>query len=150
MWQRLKRVLWGRWAGEDERMRALEREVRRLRLEIEGDARKRARADELFDALADIALPVAHLNTQAHLLEVEGKPVRAGDVMAVVKQVIHCLEDRGLSLEGRIGETVAFDPQRHSPLSAEQELEPGQPVILRFVGVVFEGTILARAGVEKA
>ncbi len=152
----------------DERGLALAREAQSLRLELE--ERERAVAnlkeelerqrnsagahiDEAVQAqmerlLADAAAPVAQLLTQAHLLEVEGKPVQARDVLAVAKRLVRILEDNGLTLEGSVGETVPFDPNRHEPLSANASLKSGQPAVMRFVGVAYQGKLLRKAGVE--
>jgi molecular chaperone GrpE (heat shock protein) len=156
--------------GTDERALALEREVQSLRLEL--DERDRAvtnlseelerqrsgasaRVAEAVETqveqlLADAAAPVAQLRTQMHLLEAEGKPVQARDVLAVAKRLVRTLEDNGLGLEGSVGEAVPFDPNHHEPLSAGVALTPGQPVVLRFVGVVYRGKLLRKAGVEAA
>ena len=111
-----------------------------------------ARVDEAVQAqmerlLADAAAPVAQLLTQAHLLEVEGKPVQARDVLAVAKRLVRTLEDNGLTLEGSVGETTPFDPNRHEPLSADASPAEGQPVVVRFVGVAYQGKLLRKAGV---
>jgi molecular chaperone GrpE (heat shock protein) len=145
----------------------LDREVQGLRLELEErdrdivnlmDELMRTRAGTITRAaeavqaqveglLTDAATPVAQLLTQAHLLEVEGKPVQARDVLAVAKRLVRSLEDNGLVLEGSVGETVPFDPNRHEPLSADASLTPGQPVIVRFVGAAYQGKLLRKAGV---
>jgi molecular chaperone GrpE (heat shock protein) len=97
--------------------------------------------------LADAAGPVSQLLTQAHLLEVEGKPIPARDVLAVARRLLRLLEDEGLTPEGRVGETVAFDPNRHELLSGDIPLTPGQPAIVRIVGVACRGKILRKVGV---
>ncbi|MCI0464139.1 MAG: hypothetical protein L0Z62_44970 [Gemmataceae bacterium] len=95
--------------------------------------------------LTDSAGPVAQLLTQAHLLEVEGKPVQARDVLAVARRLVRLLEDEGLTPEGQVGSTVPFDPDRHEP--AGGELTAGQPVVVRFVGLTYRGKLLRKAGV---
>jgi molecular chaperone GrpE (heat shock protein) len=154
----------------DERLLELEREMQSLRLELkereqemtrlrEELGRQRsgasARVAESVQAqverlLTDAAAPAAQLLTQAHLLEVEGKPVQARDVLAVAKRLVRTLEDNGLTLEGSVGETVPFDPNRHESLSADASLKPGQPVTVRFVGVAYQGKLLRKADVEEA
>jgi hypothetical protein len=57
--------------------------------------------------MADVAAPVAQLFTQAHLLEVEGKPVQAKDALAVAKRLVRALEAvvvrfAGVSYRGRL------------------------------------------------
>jgi molecular chaperone GrpE (heat shock protein) len=95
--------------------------------------------------LADAAGPVAQLLTQAHLIDVEGKPVQARDVLAVARRLVRLLEDEGLLAEGQVGATVPFDPDRHEP--AGGELAPGQFAVVRFVGLTYRGRVLRKAGV---
>lgn len=154
----------------DESVAELEREAQSLRLELEerdrvvanlkGELeRQRGSASahvseavqvQVEGLLADVATPVAQLLTQAHLLEVEGQPVQARDVLAVAKRLVRTLEDNGLTLEGSVGESVPFDPDHHEPLSADAPLNPGQTVAVRFVGVAYRGKLLRKAGVEAA
>jgi molecular chaperone GrpE (heat shock protein) len=173
MWKRLVETFGKKPPAEaapDERVLALEREGQSLRLKLEeleqslaslkGELERQhssasARVAGAVQAqverlLADAAAPVAQLLTQAHLLEVEGKPVQAKDVLAVARRLVRTLEDSGLTLEGSIGQAVPFDPNRHEPLGAGGFPEPGQPVVVRFVGVAYQGKLLRKAGVEKA
>lgn len=136
-------------AERDKLTAQLKADLERLRRETEtrGAASLQAQFEKLF---ADVAAPVAQLQTQAHLLEVENRPVQARDVLAVAKRLARALEDNGLGFENRVGEQVAFDPNRHEPLTIGAALHPGQPVIIRFVGVTFRGKLLSKAGVETA
>lgn len=103
---------------------------------------------QLERVMIDAAAPVAQLLTQAHLLEAEGKAVQAKDVLAVAKRFIRALEDHGLTTEGTVGEAVAFDSNRHEPLSSSASINQGQQVITRFLGVSYRGKFLRKAGVE--
>ena len=153
----------------DERLLALEREAQGLRLELaerdrmvanlKGELERQrggesARVGEMMQTrmerlLTDVATPVAQLLTQKHLLEVDGKPVQAKDILVVASRLVRALEDEGLTLECSVGETVSFDPNRHEPLSTHAALTPGQQVVVRFVGVAYQGKLLRKAGVEK-
>jgi molecular chaperone GrpE (heat shock protein) len=125
---------------------ALTADLERLR-RGEGERVAAAVRAERERLLADAAAPVAQLLTQAHLLEVEGKPLQARDVLAVARRLVRLLEDEGLTPEGRIGEAVAFDPDRHEPLGGDFAPRPGQPVVVRLVGVSWQGRVLCKAGV---
>lgn len=167
-----------RWFGEpaqegqvveDERVMTLEREAQGLRLDLQEKERavanltselERLRSSEVArineaaqaqmeQLLTDLASPVAQLLTQAHLLEVEGKPVQVKDVLTVARRLVRVLEDEGLTLEGKVGETVSFDPNHHEPLSGNISLTSGQNVVIRFVGITLQGKVLRKAGVEK-
>src|SRR5262245_43602205 len=94
---------------------ALKGDLERLR-RGEGGRIEEAVRDHQDHFLAEAAAPAAQLLTQAHLLEVEGKPVQARDVLALARRLIRLLEDEGLTAEGRVGDTVLFDPNRHEPL----------------------------------
>ncbi len=125
---------------------ALRADLERLRRREEERASTAVRA-ERERLLTEAAAPVAQLLTQAHLLEVEGKPVQARDVLTVARRLIRFLEDEGLAVEGRVGEAVAFDPARHEPLGADFTPAPGQPAVVRLVGVAWRGKVLRKAGV---
>lgn len=149
---------------------ALEREVQTLRLDLDEKDRAIARLQADLDRqrdgadaqveqvaqarmerlFADVAAPVAQLLTQAHLVEVEGRPVQARDILSVARRLVRALEDQGLTLEESVGESAPFDPARHEPLSAHNDLQPGQPALVRFVGVAYRGRRLRKAGVERA
>jgi molecular chaperone GrpE (heat shock protein) len=153
----------------DERLLALEREAQDLRLELEERDRlvsnlreelERQRGGtsirvtesvqaQIEQLLSEAAAPAAQLLTQAHLLEVDGRPVQARDILTVAKRLVRTLEDHGLTPEGSVGQTVPFDPDRHEPLSADAYPDPGQPVVVRFVGVAYRGKLLRKAGIEQ-
>jgi hypothetical protein len=164
----LDRLL-GRSNGADaEGLLALRREAQGLRLQLEERSRQLAalqkvrerqqageetRAAEAVQTkverlLAEAAGPVTQLLTQAHLLEAEGKPVQARDVLAVARRLVRVLEEEGLTLDGRPGERAAFDPNRHAPLAGEVPAS-GAVVVVRFAGVGYQGCVLRKAGVEK-
>ena len=132
-----------------------ERSIANLKSELERQrSGENARITEAVQTaierlITDVAAPVAQLLTQAHLLEIEGKPVQAKDVLSVAKRLVRALEDEGLKLESSVGETVRFDPNRHDPLGSAA-ISPGQSVVVRIIGVTYCGKRLRKAGVEKS
>lgn len=156
------------FAGE--RVLTLEREIQSLRLELEEGSQvtanlkrelERQRGTEgtrLTEAvraqverlLTDLASPVAQLLTQAHLLDVDGKPIQAKDVLTVAKRLVRTLEDSGFTVEGCMGEAIPFDPNRHEPLSANVSLVPGEKVVVKFVGASYHGKVIKKAGVARS
>jgi molecular chaperone GrpE (heat shock protein) len=130
----------------DRALAALKGELERLR-RGEGERVAAAARVEWERLLAAAAAPVAQLLTQAHLLEAEGKPVQARDVLAVARRLVRLLEDEGLAAEGRVGEAVAFDPDRHEPLGGDFRPQRGEPAVVRVLGVSWRGRVLQRAGV---
>jgi molecular chaperone GrpE (heat shock protein) len=126
------------------------RTTEKLKLELErqrGGESARLAAAQVEKLLSDVATPISQLLTQTHLLKVEGRPVQASDVLAIAARLVRALEDHGLTIEGAIGQSVAFDPNHHEPLSIEEELQPGQEVVIRMVGLAYRGKLLRRAGV---
>jgi molecular chaperone GrpE (heat shock protein) len=159
--------LWQKPQTDDEQRLTLERELQNLRLELtERDQKlanlkqelERQRSSEnsrinaaiqreIEQLLSDVASPVSQLLTQAHLLEVESNPVQAKDILTVVKRLIRTLEDKGLTITGKIGETIPFDPNYHQPLSSNTDLAVGTPVVIKIVGVSYQGKIIKKATV---
>ena len=152
---------------KDEQVLTFKREVQSLRLELaernqlvdklkqELERQRNSESDRLTTTvqtqvehlLSDAAAPVTQLLTQAHLLS-QGKPVQAKDVLAIAKRLIGVLEDNGLTLTGNVGETVSFDSNLHDPLSASTSLTLENPVVVKFVGVSYQGKVIRKAGVE--
>jgi len=156
-------------AARAARLLEAERQVQELRLE--GEERERqaagvraqlerarqgqeARVAEAVEVrieqlLSQAAAPAAQLMVQSHLLTAEGKPVEARDVLVVAKRLVSTLAEAGLAFEGAVGETAAYDPDRHEPLGGPA-LRPGQAVVVRIPGCSFHARLLRRAGVEGA
>lgn len=150
-----------------ERVIVLEKEVQKLSLELderdrlianlttESERRKSSSTAYVTEAvraqleqlLTDAAAPVSQLITQAYLMEVESRSVQAKDILAVANHLVRILQDSGLTLEGSVGQIVSFDPNYHDPLSTNTSLKKGRSVMIRFVGVGYQGKLLRRAGV---
>ena len=135
-------------------LKAKEETIQRLKQEIE---RLRARQEQFSaesagvrfeELLRTIAPPAAQLITQADLIESQGKPVQAKDVLAVAQRMLRALERQGMAVEGRVGSQEKFNPARHQPLNAALELLEDQMVTIRFVGISYQGKIISKAIVE--
>src|SRR5436190_18008659 len=142
----------GTAADADERLLALAREAQGLRLQLQEHASRltalREECDRLREGeearvaeavrgrleglLTEAAGPVAQLLTQAHLAEVEHKPVQVRDELAVARRLVRVLEAEGMTLEGQVGAQATYDPDCHAPLGGDT-IAPGQPVVIRFV-----------------
>lgn len=133
-------------AERDETIARLRGELERHQRLTNASVADRTRA-QVEQLASGIAVPLSQLFTQIHLLG-EGQSVRPQDLSTVAQRLIVALADNGLALEGQIGEAVPFDPNRHEPLSADQAPRPGQSVVIRFPGVVYEGRLLHKASVE--
>lgn len=170
VWRRLR---WRprRDGGPDsERVLGLESELRLLRLEAaererslhraQADlARERERARDQGDeaARADvqrllgaIATPVVQLVTLAHLRDTAAAEARAGDALDIGMRLVRGLEDCGVQTSGAVGDDEPFDPGRHDPLSGTTMPRPGERAVVRFVGLVYRGRTVRKAGVEAA
>jgi len=152
---------------DSEKLLTLERERQNLHLELrernqliaqlkqqlehqrhsENDNISSAIHHQIEQLLTDTAAPVTQLLTQAHLLE-EGKPVQAKDVLLVAKRLIRALEDNGLTIFNQVGETVSFDSNLHEPLSASTSIPPETEVVVKFVGISYQGKVIHKAGIE--
>ena len=134
----------------EERQRTIEhlrQEVERLRSR-EAQMVEETTNTRLEGLVSDLAGPAAQILTQADLLENQGKPVQARDVIAVARRMLRALERQGVSFEGTIGQQVAFDPNRHTPIGSNGTPQAGQMVTLRFSGVVYRGRIIHKGVVE--
>lgn len=135
-------------------LEAAQRALNALTIEMEmlrarqGEQVRESAGTQLEAVLKDAAGPSAQLITQAYLLEQQGKPVQARDILNVARRLLRALEKHGLTIEGQPGDSVAYDPDRHTPLSADSSLHPGQPVTVRIPGASLSGKVLARAAVE--
>jgi molecular chaperone GrpE (heat shock protein) len=147
---------------------ALQKEVQALRIEIETREdnianlkqeieRLRLRQDQLITETVaarlsglfnDVAAPSSQILTQADLLERQGKPVQARDVLAVARRMVRALERYGVAFVGQVGEQVPFDPNLQTLINGAALPQPGQPVTVRFAGVTYQGKILYKAIVE--
>jgi hypothetical protein len=95
-----------------------------------------------------IGASLAQLMTQAHLHRTGTVQVRVDDVVAVGTRLMRSLRAAGVDTLGELGEEVAFDPDRHDPLSTAGAPEVGVPVRIRVVGLSYRDRVLCRAGVE--
>ena len=131
------------------------RTVETLAQEID---RLRARQEQLVEInvtkrlealFSDLAGPASQILTQADLLENQGKPVQARDILSVSRRMVRALERNGVVIEGKVGEAAVFNPDRHIPIQPGQTLQPGQPVIVRFAGVSYGDKMIYKAIVEQ-
>lgn len=98
--------------------------------------------------LSDLSASASQVLTQSDLLESQGKPVQARDILAVARRMVRALERHGMTIEGQVGGQAAFDPNRHTLMNSGAAILPGAPVTIRFVAVSYRGKILHKALVE--
>lgn len=102
----------------------------------------------LLSFFKDAADPVTQLLTLNDLIEHQSKPVKPEDVIVHAKLLIAALQEHGLTIEGRPGQVVHYNPNFHEPLSATENPAVDQPVSIRFPGASFKGQVVKRAGVQ--
>ncbi len=124
----------------------LKQEIERLRLRQEQVIGETVAA-RLSGLFGDLAGPASQILTQADLIENQGKPVQARDVVSVARRMVRALERYGLAFAGQVGGQVAFDPNHHTPISGSAPLN-GVPVMVRFVEVTYQGKTIYKAVVE--
>lgn len=155
---------------DEERSLETDRELQVLRLELDERnrltdtlkadlERQRGGEQDRVEAVVKLRMerllhgaagPIVQLCTQAYLLEKAEQEIRTRDVLSVARRLIRNFEDQGLTLQGNIGESVPFDPDLHEPLTKDNAAHSGAPVVIRFVGIAYGGSIIRKAGVEPA
>jgi len=166
---KLQEPIAGKKPERNEKLLEFERELQSVRLELDEHKQllKAARQDlelhtrqseteasqsvyeHLEKLFQEIAGPAAQLVTQDHILNVQGKSLKAADIQAVSNRLIRVLQDYGLEIRETIGETVVFDKNLHQSLSSEEEIKDGEQVIVRMCGVSYRGKVLRLAAVSK-
>ncbi|WP_017295442.1 hypothetical protein [Geminocystis herdmanii] len=102
--------------------------------------------EKLFN---QIASPISQLITQKYLLEVEEKPVQAKDILLVVKRLINVFEMEGLTFIGEVGEITNFEPNYHQSLNSNIDINRGDKVIIKIVGISYQNQVIKSSIVEK-
>jgi len=114
----------------------------------QGDALNEQLQAHLEELLTPLATPLAQLLTQQHLIEVQGKELSAKDLLATSRRIWQGLTPAGVEALEAIGEVVAFNPDRHQPLSQATSLRRGETVKVRIPGISLKGKLLKAAAVE--
>ncbi|MGH3241288.1 MAG: hypothetical protein ACRDNL_12985, partial [Spirillospora sp.] len=106
------------------------------------------RAD-MEQLVAAISTPLVQLMTQAHLHRTGTARVGVGDVLDVGTRLVRGLRDAGVETIGEPGAVEPFDPSRHDPLGeTEGKVEAERQVVVRVPGLLYEGRVVRKAGVE--
>ncbi|MFH1114628.1 MAG: hypothetical protein V1792_11970 [Pseudomonadota bacterium] len=142
---------------------ALKKEIGELRLELtearEIAAAQRSRLEEIAhtestrptvdptDLFAGLAAPLSQLRMQAALLEA-GKDITGRSVMALAGQLTELLESAGLEPIGATGREIPFDPRTCEPMASGESFQPGELVLVRFIGYGYHGSVVRKAVVD--
>jgi molecular chaperone GrpE (heat shock protein) len=114
----------------------------------QGDALNEKLQVQLEELLTPLATPLTQLLTQQHLIEVQGKELSAKDLLATSRRIWQGFGIVGVESLETIGQVVAFDPDRHQPLSQATSLSRGELVKVRISGISLRGKVLKTAAVE--
>lgn len=132
-----------------------DRSLARLRGEVAkargraGDlAGERAQAD-VERLVAAIGAPLVQLVAMDQLRKTGTAELTAADVLEVGMRLVRMLGLEGVQTGG-VGETQAFDPDRHDPLSMTGIPKVGEPIVVRVAALTYQGKVLRKAGVEVA
>ncbi len=74
--------------------------------------------------------------------------ISAVKLLPLVKPIFELLKQWGLEMKGTVGEVLPYDPQFHQLLEGGGNAEPGEPVIIRYVGYYHHHQLLYRAKVS--
>ena len=124
----------------------LQGELERTRAELAEVKRRSAGTDELAQAIGQ---PLAHLATQIALVQLGSSDLEATDLAMTGSGLLRALASAGITTDGEIGSTAAFDPNRHLALHGEPA--PGDRVVLRSPATLApSGQVVRPATVEPA
>lgn len=135
-------------AENHRKIETLTQEIDRLRTRQEEMVNLRVE-NKLEALIGDLAGPASQICTQADLVENQGKPVQIHDILSISQRMVRALVRHGAVLEGKPGETTAYDPNRHNLIQPGLSLQAGEPVIIRFSGVSYKEKMLYKAIVEQ-
>jgi molecular chaperone GrpE (heat shock protein) len=131
----------------EKKIELLSQELERARLN-QKDLLKENGTAVLEDLYTNLAPVIVQLVTQNYLVNQKNKAIQSRDILLITDRLIRALEMNGLMLQGQPGQSVHFDPNLHIPLSTASSFQAGQTVIVRFVGISYQGKIIRKAGVE--
>jgi predicted RNase H-like nuclease (RuvC/YqgF family) len=132
---------------QDKVITKLKKDLTQLQSETEFRAKKFIQA-KLEELMSEVASLITQIHTQAYLVEEKNRPLNVRDVINVAKRFERVFQNRGLRLEGYVGEITSYDPDHHKTLQTDVPVVEGEPVVVRFVGVAYRGKLLSKAAVE--
>ena len=102
-----------------------------------------------FEASSIAALESGLLQWPTAAIVAQKNPeISAVKLLPLVKPIFELLKQWGLEMKGTVGEVVPYDPQFHQLLEGGGNAEPGEPVIIRYVGYHHDHKLLYRAKVS--
>jgi len=131
---------------KDRKIATLKGEIERLR---EGEEARitQAMQSKVEELITDAASPIVHLLTQGRLLET-GKHIQVKDVLFVALRLVCLLEDMGLEIYSRAGETLEYNSSLHKPFGGAT-ITPGERVVVVFPGIRYSGKVVRKAAVAR-
>jgi molecular chaperone GrpE (heat shock protein) len=130
--------------AETAQVRALKQEYERLQQRLESQQSEIRQAVQL-DAIAQIESWLLQWPTAVNAVQ-QNDTLPASRLLPLVKPLEKLLQSWHITRIGEVGETVAYDPQLHQPMSGV--LQPGDLVSIRNVGYRQGEKLLYRAKVK--
>ena len=72
----------------------------------------------------------------------------AKNILPLFKPLDVLLQKWGITVIGFVGEEIAYDPQKHQLIEGNDEVEIGNPAIVRYIGYTKGEILLYRARVS--
>ena len=135
---------------ETQRLNAsLKTDLQRLRSTSQDETAKIAQM-QVETLLGSLASPLTQIATLVNMVEKQGKSVQLRDILAICKALLSALPENGITLEGNLGASEPYNPDRHQLLEASPAPSPGQAVTIRFASLAYHGKLLRKAGVSTS
>jgi hypothetical protein len=105
--------------------------------------------EELERLFSDLAGPLSILATLSQRFALDPQTGAAKDVLQAAVQAVQAASAHGVTISGKIGERVGYDPSRHIPFGNSPPPQIDELVVLRSVSVQYQGKVLRKAIVER-
>ncbi|ACB52049.1 unknown [Crocosphaera subtropica ATCC 51142] len=133
-------------ANIDSNAMALQQEYKQLQQQLN---QQKERLEKEFQGSSIAALESWLLQWPTAAIVAQKNPeISAVKLLPLVKPIFELLKQWGLEMKGSVGEVVSYNPQLHQLLEGGGHAEPGDPVIIRYVGYSHDHKLLYRAKVS--
>ncbi|WP_107667964.1 helix-turn-helix transcriptional regulator [Cyanothece sp. BG0011] len=130
----------------DSHVPSLQQEYKQLQQQLE---QQKEQLEKEFQGSSIAALESWLLQWPTAAIVAQKNPsISAVKLLPLVKPVFELLKQWGLEMKGSVGEVVPYDPQSHQLLEGGGHAEPGDPVVIRYVGYGQDHKLLYRAKVS--
>ena len=136
----------GMLVNTDTNTESLQQEYKQLQEQLD---QQKEQLQQEFQASSIAALESWLLQWPTAAIVAQKNPaISAVKLLPLVKPIFELLKQWGLEMKGTVGEVLPYDPQFHQLLEGGGNAEPGEPVIIRYVGYYHHHKLLYRAKVS--